>query len=95
MIKLRNPIMLALDVDTDEHALRILDQVQDSVGAIKIGPRLNLRYGATFIEKVKAFAPVFVDNKHFDITSTVLAAIQASFDAGASFATVQIGRAHV
>lgn len=87
-MKLKNPIMLALDVDTDQHAMQILDQVQDSVGAIKIGPRLNLRYGAAFIEKVKDFAPVFVDNKYFDITSTVLAAVQASFDAGASFATV-------
>lgn len=87
-MKLKNPIMLALDVDTDQQAYHILDQVQDSVGAIKIGPRLNLKYGAQFIDKVKDFAPVFIDNKYFDITSTVLAAVQSSFDAGATFATV-------
>lgn len=88
MTKLRNPIMLALDVDTDDQASKILDQVGSQVGALKIGPRLNLKYGASIIEKAQKYAPVFVDNKYFDITSTVLAAAQTSFDAGASFVTV-------
>lgn len=87
-ISMKNPIMLALDVDSDQQAFSILDQVGDQIGAVKIGPRLNLKYGASFIEKASKYAPVFVDNKYFDITSTVLASVQASFDAGATFATV-------
>jgi orotidine-5'-phosphate decarboxylase len=88
MISVRNPIMLALDVDSDQQAFSILDQVGDLVGAVKIGPRLNLKYGASFVEKASKYAPIFVDNKYFDITSTVLASVQASFDSGATFATV-------
>lgn len=88
MISMKNPIMLALDVDSDQQAFSVLDQVGDLVGAVKIGPRLNLKYGASFIEKASKYAPIFVDNKYFDITSTVLASVQASFDSGATFATV-------
>ncbi len=85
---MKNPIMLALDVETEQQAFRLLDQLGSLIGAIKIGPRLNLKYGAAFIEKLSQIAPVFIDNKYFDITSTVLASVQASFDAGASFVTV-------
>jgi orotidine-5'-phosphate decarboxylase len=85
---LKNPIILALDVDTDTEAYRILDSIGDDVGAIKIGPRLNLKYGLDFIQTLKKIAPVFIDNKYFDITSTVLAAIQTSFDSGATFVTI-------
>ena len=34
---------------------------------------------------------VFVDNKYHDIPSTVLAAVRATFESGASFATVHAG----
>ena len=85
---IKNPIMLALDVDSDVLAFQILDQVADYIGAVKIGPRLNLKYGSEFVKRIKAYAPVFVDNKYFDITSTVLSAIQTSFDSGATFVTV-------
>lgn len=94
MISMKNPIMLALDVDSDQQAFSVLDQVGDLVGAVKIGPRLNLKYGASFIEKASKYAPVFVDNKYFDITSTVLASVQASFDSGATFATVHALNGH-
>lgn len=80
--------MLALDVDTAERAQVLLDTVGPHIGAIKIGPRLNLKYGEEFVKKISKLAPVFVDNKYFDITSTVLASVQASFDSGASFVTV-------
>lgn len=87
-MKLKNPVILALDFDTDSQAYRFLDQAGDLIGAVKIGPRLNLKYGSSIVEKAKSYAPVFVDNKYFDITSTVLAAIQTSFDSGATLATV-------
>lgn len=83
-----NPVVLALDVDTREEALRVADQVGDIVGGIKLGPRLCLRYGKSFVEEMAARAPVFLDNKHFDIPSTMEAAVRASFDAGASVVTV-------
>ncbi|WP_413577429.1 orotidine-5'-phosphate decarboxylase [Bdellovibrio sp. HCB290] len=85
---MKNPVILALDVDTRDQALRIADQVGDIIGGIKVGPRLCLRYGLEFVQELSQRAPIFMDNKHFDIPSTMEAAVRASFDAGASLVTV-------
>lgn len=85
---MRNPIILALDVDTRDVALRIADDVSGVVGGIKLGPRLCLRYGMSFVQEIAQRAPVFLDNKHFDIPSTMEAAVRASFEAGVSLVTV-------
>lgn len=85
---MKNPIIAALDVDTREQALKLVDELGDIVGGFKLGPRLCLRYGQEFIREIAARAPVFVDNKHFDIPSTMEAAVRASFEAGASLVTV-------
>ncbi|MEN0057310.1 MAG: orotidine-5'-phosphate decarboxylase [Bdellovibrio sp.] len=85
---MRNPLILALDVDTRDQALRIADEVGEIVGGIKLGPRLCLRYGKELVQEMAERAPIFLDNKHFDIPSTMEAAVRASFDAGASLVTV-------
>lgn len=85
---LKNPLILALDVDSKDEAMKTLDQVGDLVGAVKLGPRLVYRYGAEFVTKIAEISPVFIDNKYFDISSTMLAAVRASFDAGATLVTV-------
>ncbi len=85
---LKNPIILALDVDDVHQAKLKLSQVGHLVGAIKIGPRLVYKYGFSIVEECRQYAPVFIDNKIFDITSTMLSAVQTCFDAGATFATV-------
>ena len=85
---MKNPIILALDVDSRDEALRIVDEVGEIIGGIKLGPRLCLRYGTALVEEIAQRAPVFLDNKHFDIPSTMEAAVRASFDAGASLVTV-------
>ena len=85
---MKNPVILALDVDSRDQALQIADEVGEIVGGIKLGPRLCLRYGADFVREIAERAPVFIDNKHFDIPSTMEAAIRASFEAGATLATV-------
>ena len=92
--QLSNPIFLALDVDTRERALDLIRQTRAFVGGFKIGPRLCLRYGEALIKEVARHGNLFLDNKHFDIPSTMLAAVRASFDLGASFCTVhaQAGR---
>ena len=83
-----NPIILALDVDSKEQALKIADDLSDIVGGFKLGPRLCLRYGMEFVKEIAQRGPVFLDNKHFDIPSTMEAAVRASFEAGASLVTV-------
>ena len=85
---LKNPLILALDVDSVSEARNILDQVGDLVGAIKLGPRLTYKYGADIVTEFSKITSVFVDNKYFDIPSTMESAVRASFNAGATLVTV-------
>ena len=85
---LKNPLIFALDVDSEEEAFKKLNPIIDLVGGVKIGPRLACRYGAPLIQKISEQTSVFVDNKYFDIPSTMKAAVKASFDAGATLVTV-------
>jgi orotidine-5'-phosphate decarboxylase len=55
---------------------------------VKVGPRLAVRYGADLISKLSETTPVFVDNKYLDIPNTMDTAIRATFEAGATLATV-------
>ncbi len=86
-----NPIIAALDVDSIQDCLRIADSLKGKIGAFKVGPRLVVRYGADLIQKLSKSAPVFVDNKYLDIPSTMESAIRATFEAGATLATVHAG----
>jgi orotidine-5'-phosphate decarboxylase len=88
MALLKNPLILALDVDSKEEAHKILHPIADLVGGIKVGPRLVYRYGASLVTELSKRAPVFVDNKYFDIPSTMASAVLASFEAGATLVTV-------
>ncbi len=87
-LPMKNPIIVALDVDSRDHALRLADGLAGVVGGFKVGPRLCLRYGGDLVREIALRGPVFVDNKHFDIPSTMEAAVRASFAAGASLVTV-------
>src|SRR3989344_3915132 len=95
MTFVRNPVILALDVDTIEDARKILDHVGDMIGGVKVGPRLVYKYGASLVQEFSEIAPVFVDNKYFDIPSTMDPAVRASFQAGASLVTVPAPAARV
>ena len=85
---LSNPIIVALDVDSREACLDLVRRLHRHVGAFKLGPRLLVRYGAALVSEIAALGPVFVDNKYLDIPSTMEHAIRASFEAGASLATI-------
>lgn len=88
LLKNNNPLMLALDVDDADRAVQLVRRLEGRLGAIKVGPRLILRYGADIVAKLAQSAPVFVDNKYLDIPNTMEAAVRATFDAGATFTTV-------
>lgn len=91
---IKNPLIFALDVDSAEEMKNNLKPVIDLVGAVKLGPRMIYKYGASLIKELSEEVPVFVDNKYFDIPSTMKAAVQASFDAGASLVTVHALSGH-
>ncbi len=85
---LRNPLILALDLDDQFQIDKLVDEVGEIVGGIKIGPRLMLRFGPQIIKKMALRAPIFLDMKFFDIPSTMLSAVRAAFDIGAQLVTV-------
>ncbi|MEZ0390601.1 MAG: orotidine-5'-phosphate decarboxylase [Pseudobdellovibrionaceae bacterium] len=85
---LRNPLCLPLDVDHEEKALKLVEQLGGVVGGFKLGPRLIYQGGRELVQKIAKVAPVFVDCKFFDIPSTMEAAVRTSFEAGASLVTV-------
>ncbi len=86
--KLKNPLIVALDIDSKGEVAHLAKTIGPAVGALKIGPRLALRYGAEVVSNLSKSCPVFVDQKFLDIPNTMLTSIQAAFDAGASLATV-------
>lgn len=86
--QMSNPIFVALDVDDDKAALALVKECRAFVGGFKVGPRLALRYGETFLKEVARHGNMFIDNKYFDIPNTMEAAVRASFEVGASFCTI-------
>lgn len=86
--QLSNPLFVAVDVDSAEAALELVRQTRAFVGGFKIGPRLCVRYGESLLKEVARHGALFIDNKYFDIPNTMLAAVRASFEMGASFCTV-------
>ena len=63
---LKSPVLAALDVDTDTEAFELAKGIGEYVGGFKIGPRLAVRYGQSFIKELAEIAPLFVDNKYLD-----------------------------
>jgi orotidine-5'-phosphate decarboxylase len=87
-VELESPLFLALDIDDPKEALKLAQELRPYVGGYKVGPRLVMRYGASFVEQLVAMRPVFVDMKFFDIPNTMETSLQAVFDMGATFATI-------
>ena len=82
------PVYVALDLDTEEQALLIAKEIAPYVEGFKVGPRLCLRNGASFLSKLKSYGKVFLDCKFFDIPSTMLSSVQTAFDLGVDMLTV-------
>ncbi len=85
---LRNPLVLALDLDNFNDALSIISEVGDLVGAIKLGPRLLLPRGEVICRAVTDVCPLFIDCKFHDIPATMVAAVQSAFNLGATLVTI-------
>jgi orotidine-5'-phosphate decarboxylase len=87
-VVLKKPVFVALDLDDPSEVLKLAEKLKDYVGGFKIGPRLSVQMGGEWTKKLAKLAPLFIDNKYFDIPNTMEHAVRATFDAGASFCTV-------
>jgi orotidine-5'-phosphate decarboxylase len=76
---MQNPIIVALDVDTREKALELVDQLKGKVGAFKVGLELFNSCGRKIIREIQSRGErVFYDAKFHDIPNTVNGAVAAA-----------------
>lgn len=68
-------IVLALDVDTPDEALKLVKKLHQNVGIFKVGMQLYNNEGPDIVKKINDIGgKVFVDLKFHDIPNTVAAA---------------------
>lgn len=75
----RERIILAVDVDSAERAVRMVEQLRDDVGAFKVGLELVNAAGIGVFERLKQAGAqrIFYDCKLHDIPNTVAGAMRA------------------
>jgi orotidine-5'-phosphate decarboxylase len=82
-------LVLALDVDNDQEALGIVDEVKGSVGLFKVGHQLFTAYGPDIVRRIIGRGgQVFLDLKYHDIPTTVAKASAEAVKLGASIFNV-------
>ena len=80
---MKDKVLVALDVETREHALRLADMLQGRVGGFKIGSRLFTAEGPSLVRTfVERGDKVFLDLKFHDIPNTVATAVAAATELG-------------
>lgn len=76
-------LIIALDYDKQSDALNLVDQLDPSLCALKVGSELFTLFGTQFVkELVSRNFPVFLDLKFHDIPNTVARACKAGADLG-------------
>jgi orotidine-5'-phosphate decarboxylase len=69
---IRNPIVVALDVDTADQAMALVGQLRGTAGMFKVGKQLFTAVGPDVVRKIIAMGErVFLDLKFHDIPNTV------------------------
>jgi orotidine-5'-phosphate decarboxylase len=76
---MRNPIIAALDMPTEEAALKLAEEVTPAVGGFKIGSELFTAAGPDIVHRIRERgALVFLDLKFHDIPNTVAKAVASA-----------------
>ncbi len=80
---MKDKVLVALDVETREHACLLADALRDSVGGFKIGSRLFTAEGPSIVRTLTERGDrVFLDLKFHDIPNTVATAVAAATGLG-------------
>ena len=76
---MRNPIIVALDVPTAEHAVELAARLRPYIGAVKVGSELFTAAGPGIVRALRAEGvAVFLDLKFHDIPNTVARAVESA-----------------
>ncbi|MEW5821097.1 MAG: orotidine-5'-phosphate decarboxylase [Cyanobacteriota bacterium] len=68
----KDALVLALDVDTKEQAIDLVNELKDYIGTYKIGLQLLMSEGPEFVRYIKSQGcKIFLDGKFHDIPNTV------------------------
>jgi orotidine-5'-phosphate decarboxylase len=74
-----NPLICAIDTTDIDEANRLIGQLRDHIGAMKLGLEFFTANGATGVRQLEHYQiPVFLDLKFHDIPNTVAKAIKAT-----------------
>lgn len=72
MTNTKNPIVVALDVDTSAEALSLVERLRGTVGMFKVGKQLFTAAGPDIVRRIIGMGEqVFLDLKFHDIPNTV------------------------
>ena len=87
--RMRNPVIVALDVPTAEAALKLVEQLAPVSGGFKVGSELFTSAGPDIVRRIRGLgAPVFLDLKFHDIPNTVVKAVAAAVQLDVQMLTV-------
>jgi len=77
-------LLVALDVESGEHAMRLVTALRGVAGGFKVGNRLFTSEGPSLVRRLAdQGARVFLDLKYHDIPNTVEQAVEAAVQTGA------------
>jgi orotidine-5'-phosphate decarboxylase len=95
MTAVRNPLIIALDVDTTSRALELVEQIGPAAEFYKVGMELYAVAGMDFVSQLGSFGKkVFLDLKLYDIGETVKRAThEITKNEAVTFLTVHGSRA--
>jgi len=89
--RIRDRLMVALDVENRKQALELRDTLGDAVGWFKIGLRLFVAEGPELVRRMLESHRVFLDLKFHDIPNTVAQAIESAGRLGVDMVNVHAG----
>lgn len=87
-MKNRDRVIVALDLDDAESALRLAKSIAPVFPFFKIGMKLFTKEGPDFVKAVLENGQVFLDLKFYDIPTVVAEAVSNAAQLGASLLTV-------
>jgi orotidine-5'-phosphate decarboxylase len=89
MQPVKNPLIIALDVDSAAQARDIVERLGGTVDIYKVGMELYAAAGIEFVRELVAEGKqIFLDMKYFDIGETVKRAVAQVAKTGVSFLTL-------